>query len=116
MFVCIYIYNKSQSWFIPALLFNKFLFPHHQKSIQPNKKIKYVTFSYSHCSCTIFVLISYSFEIQIMLILILMDIQYSQNYVFSFEKFSNRQNNSSSGKKISPSSVHYFLTLSQGNL
>ena len=32
-----------------------------------------------------------------MLILILIDVQYSQNAVFSFEKFSNRQNHSSSG-------------------
>ena len=31
-----------------------------------------------------------------MLILILIDVQYSQNAVFSFEKFSNRQNHSSS--------------------
>ena len=42
-----------------------------------------------------------------MLILILIDIQYSQNAVFSFEKFSSRQNHSSSGshrlaKKIPP--------------
>ena len=37
-----------------------------------------------------------------MLILILVDVQYSQNAVFSFEKGSNRQNHSSSlpGKKI----------------
>ena len=32
-----------------------------------------------------------------MLILILIDVQYSQNAVCSFEKFSNRQNHSSSG-------------------
>ena len=32
-----------------------------------------------------------------MLILILIDVQYSQNAVFSFENFSNRQNHSSSG-------------------
>ena len=31
-----------------------------------------------------------------MLILILIHVQYSQNAVFSFEKFSNRQNHSSS--------------------
>ena len=60
-------------------------------------KNKNVIFSCSHCSCTNFVLISYSFETQIMLILILIDVQYSQNAVFSFEKFSNRQNHSSSG-------------------
>ena len=42
-----------------------------------------------------------------MLMLILIDVQYSQNAVFGFEKFSNRQNHSSSGshhlvKKITP--------------
>ena len=93
--------------------------PSHQKSIQPNKKNKNVIFSCNHCSCTIFVLISYSFETKIMLILILIDIQYSQNAVFSFEKFPSRQNHSSSGShhlvKKSHSSVHYFLTQSQGN-
>ena len=69
----------------------------HQKSSQPNKKIKTSFLAVaSHCCCTIFVLISYSFETQIMLILILIDVQYSQNAVFSFEKFSNRQNHSSS--------------------
>ena len=83
------------------------------------QKIKNVIFSCSHSSCTIFVLISYSFETQIMLILILIIVQYSQNAVFSFEKILNRQNHSSSGSyhlvKKSPSSVHYFLTQSQGN-
>ena len=68
---------------------------------------------------TIFVLILYSLETEIMLILILIHVQYSQNAVFSFEKFSNRQNHSSSDShhlvKKSPSSVHYFLTQSQGN-
>ena len=44
--------------------------------------------------CTIFVLISYSFDTQVMLILIRIDVQYSQNAVFS-----------------SPSSVHYFPAL-----
>ena len=62
---------------------------------------------------------SYSFETQVMLILILIDVQYSQNAVFSFEKFSIWQNHSCSGShhlvKNSPSSVHYFLTQSQGN-
>ena len=42
-----------------------------------------------------------------MLILILIDVQYSQNAVFSFQKCSNHQNHSSSGshhlvKKIPP--------------
>ena len=46
---------------------------------------------------TIFDLISYSFGTEIRLILILIDVQYSQNAGFSFEKFSNRQNHSSSG-------------------
>ena len=54
-----------------------------------------------------------------MLILILIDVQYSQNAEFSFEKFSIRQNHSSSGShhlvKKTPSSAHYFLTQSQGN-
>ena len=51
----------------------------------------------SHCFCTIFlfVLISYSFDTQVTLILILIDVQYSQNPVFSFEKGSSRQNHSS---------------------
>ena len=46
--------------------------------------------------CTIFILISYSFETQITLVLNLIEVQYSQNAIFSFEKFSNRQNLSSS--------------------
>ena len=89
--------------------------PSYRRSIQPNKNL----FSCRHCSCTIFVLISYSFKAQIMLILILIDVQYSQNAEFSFEKFSIRQNHSSSGShhlvKKTPSSAHYFLTQSQGN-
>ena len=71
--------------------------PSHQKSSQPNKKIKTSFLAVaSDCSCTIFVLISYSFETQIMLVSILIDVQYPQNAVFSFEKFSNRQNHPSS--------------------
>ena len=62
---------------------------------------------------TIFVLISYSFETQIMLILILIDVQYQQNAIFSFEKFSIRQNHSSSGShhliKKSPHQCSLFL-------
>ena len=73
------------------------VFPHPQKVNSTQYKNKNVIFSCSHCSCTFFVLISYFFETQIMLILILIDVQYSQNAVFSFEKFSNRQNHSSSG-------------------
>ena len=84
----------------------KFLFPPTESQFNLIKN-KNILFSCSHCSCTIFVLISYSFKTQIMLILILIDVQYSQNAVFSFEKFSNRQNYSSSCshhliKKIPP--------------
>ena len=55
-------------------------------------------------------LISYPFDSQVMLILILIDIQYSQNAVFSFEKGLNRQNHSSSRfhqpvKKFLPSNI-----------
>ena len=46
------------------------------------------------CSCTFFVLISCTLKTQIILILILIDIQYSQNAVFSLESFPNRQNHS----------------------
>ena len=76
---------------------------------QPNKN---VIFSFSH-SCNIFVIISYSFVTLVMLILILSDVQYSQNAILSFEKDSNHQNLSLGSHhlvKISPSSVHYFLT------
>ena len=64
----------------------KFLFPPTKSQFNPIKN-KNVIFSCSHCSCTIFVLISYSFETKIMLILILINVQYSQNAVFSFENF-----------------------------
>ena len=94
--------------------------PSHQKSSQPNKKVETSFLAEaSHCSCAIFVLISFSFETQIMLVLILIDVQYSQNSVFRFEKFSNQQNHSSSDShhlvKNPSSSAHYFLTQSQGN-
>ena len=80
----------------------KFLFPPTKSQFNPIKKNKNI-FSCSHCSCTTFVLISHSFKTQIMLILILIDVQYSQNAVFSFEKFSNGQNHSSSNShQISP--------------
>ena len=39
---------------------------------------------------SIFVLISFSLDTQVMLIFILIDVQYSQEAVFSFEKGSNR--------------------------
>ena len=63
----------------------------------------------------IFVLISYSSETQIMLILISIDFQYSQNDGFSFEKFSNCENHSSSGshrlvKRIPPAMFTTFKT------
>ena len=58
---------------------------------------KNLLISCSHSSCTIYVLISCSFETQIMLILTVIDVQYSQNAVFSFENFLNRQNHFSSG-------------------
>ena len=73
------------------------LLPSPPKVNSTQQKIINVIFSCSHPSCTIFVLISCSFQTQIMLILILIDAQYSQNAVFSFEKFWNRQNHSSSG-------------------
>ena len=53
-----------------------------------------------------------------MLILILIDVQYSQNTVFSYKKFSNRQNHYPSGShhlvKNAPGSVYYILTQSHG--
>ena len=52
---------------------------------------------YFDACCTILVLISYSFDTQATLILILIDIQYTQNAVFSFEKSSNYQNDSCLG-------------------
>ena len=56
-----------------------------------------------------------------MLILILIDVQYSHNAVFSFEKGSNRQNYSSSGshhtvKKNPPQQNFQSLLLWAGNL
>ena len=95
----------------------KFLFPPTKSQFNLIKK---VIFSCSHCSCTIFVLISYSFETQIMLILILIDVQYSQNAVFSFEKFSNRQNHSSSDShhlvKKSPQQCSLLFDTKSGKL
>ena len=83
-------------------------------------KTKNISFSCSHCSCTIFVLISYSFKTQIMLILILIDVQYSQNAVFSFKKFSICQNHSSSGShrlvKISPQQCSLLFDTRSGKL
>ena len=65
--------------------------------------------SCSHCPCSIFVLMSYSLDTQVMSILILIDVQYSQNAVFSLEKCLTFQNHSSSGSihllKKSPSKI-----------
>ena len=103
----------------PSHLPTEFLFPPHQKSIQPNKKSKNI-FSCSHCSCTNFVLILCSFETQVMLlILILIYVQYSQNAVVRFEKFSNRQNHSSSSHhlvKKSPQQCSLLFDTNSGKL
>ena len=72
----------------------KFLFPPTKSQFNPIKN-KSVIFSCIHYCCTIFVLISCTF----MLVLILIDVQYSQNAVFSFENFSNRQNHLSQKRK-----------------
>ena len=65
--------------------------------------------SCSHCPRSIFVLMSYSLDTQVMSILILIDVQYSQNAVFSLEKCLTFQNHSSSGSihllKKSPSKI-----------
>ena len=85
--------HQSKVWSFTPSPANVYSLPRKVNSTQ--SKNKNVIFSCSNCSCTIFVLISYSFETYIMLILILIDAQYSQNAVFSFEKFSNHQNHSS---------------------
>ena len=72
----------------------KFLFPPTKSQFKLIKKIKTFLAVVIVPVPFLLVLISYSFKTQI--ILILMDVQYSQNAVFSFEKFSNRQNHSSS--------------------
>ena len=73
----------------------KFLFPPTKSQFKLIKKIKTFLAVVIVPVPFLLVLILYSFKTQI--ILILMDVQYSQNAVFSFEKFSNRQNHSSSG-------------------
>ena len=98
-------------------LSTKLLFPPTKSQFNPiNKNI---IFSYSHCSCTIFVLI-YTLVKQIILILILIDVQYSQNVVFNFEKFSNGQNHSSSGShhlvKKSPQQCSLLFDTKSGKL
>ena len=91
--------HQPKRWSFTSSPPNFYFLPPKVNSTQyKNKNI----FSGSHCSCAISALIS-----QTMLILILIDVQYSQNAVFSFEKFSNRQNYSSScshplDKKIPP--------------
>ena len=87
--------------------------PKDNSTQQKNKK---VIFSCSHCSCTIFVWISYSFDTQTMLILILIDVQYSQNAVFSFGKFSNRQNHSSSDTHQIPQQCSLLFDTKSGKL
>ena len=94
--------------------------PFDQKSIQPNKKIKASILAVVIAPVPFFVLSSYSFETQVMLILILIDVQYSQNAVFSFEKFSNRQNHSSSDShhlvKKSPQQCSLLFDTKSGKL
>ena len=72
------------------------------------------------CSCTFFVLISCTLKTQIILILILIDIQYSQNAVFSLESFPNRQNHSSSVShhlvKKSPQQCSLLFDTNSGKL
>ena len=96
-----HMYNRCYMYHICYMLYSphicSFPPPLPTKSQFNPTKNKNVIFSCNHFSCTIFVLISYSFETQIMLILILIIVQYSQNAVFSFEEFLNRQNHSSSG-------------------
>ena len=84
--------SSTSQKFTHSPLPHQIFIPSLAKVNSTQEKNKNVIFSCSHSSCTIFVLISYSFETQIMLILILIDVQYSQNAVFSFENFSNRQN------------------------
>ena len=110
VYIYIYIYIGSSllgRWGSPTHQPNICSFPHllpHQIFIPSPPKVdstqqqnKNVIFSCSHSSRTIFVLISCSFETQVVLILISIDAQYSKNAVFSFEKFLNCQNHSSSG-------------------
>ena len=59
----------------------------HQKSIQPNKKIKTFLAVVIVPVPFLFVLISYSFKTQIMLILIFIDVQYSKNAVLALNNF-----------------------------
>ena len=110
IYIYIYIYTESsllggwetspstsQKPYSSLPLPHEIFIPSPPKVSSTQQKNGNIIFSCSHCSCTIFVLISYYFEIQIMLILILMDVQYSQNTVFSLETFLNCQNHSTSG-------------------
>ena len=72
---------------------NVYPLPHHYATIFKLQPDKNSIFSWSHCSYSIFVLISYSLDTQVILI----DVQYSQEAVFSSEKGSKCQNHSSSG-------------------
>ena len=64
--------------------------------------------------------IPYSFDTQVMLILILIDVQYSQNAVFTFGKDLNHQNHSSSGShhqvEKSPQQNFWFSLPMRDNL
>ena len=53
-------------------------------------------FSCSHCSYTVFNLTPHSLYTQVMPIVILLDVEYSRNVVFSFERGLNDQRHSSS--------------------
>ena len=98
----------------------KFLFPPTKSQFKLIKKIKTFLAVVIVPVPFLFVLISYSFKTQIMLILILIDVQYSQNAVFSFEKFSNRQNHSSSDShhlvKKSPQQCSLLFDTKSGKL
>ena len=127
IYIYIYIYKTGLSLLggggeFPSTsqTFVHYPLPSTPKVNSTQQKNKNVIFTCSHSSCTIFVLISYSFETQIMLILILINVQYSQNAVFSFENFLNHQNHSSSGsyhrvKKSLQQCSLLFDTQSQGN-
>ena len=105
IFACLFsvrnIINLSRHEQICLMMFNETVSRDTSSIIGPSN------FRCRHCACTIFVLISYSFHTQVMLILILIDVQYSQNVVFSFAKGLNCQNHFSSGshhpvKKLPP--------------
>ena len=95
----------------------KFLFPPTKSQFNPIKKTPFLAVVIAPVP---FFEISYSFETKIMLILILIDVQYLQNAVFSFEKFSISQNRSSSGShhlaKKSPQQCSLLFDTKSGKL